>query len=210
MKVSELSRVTGVSIASIKFYLREGLLHAGASTASNQADYDDEHVRRLRLVRALIDIGGLPIAGVRTVLAAVDDETTKMHDAFGAVMYGLGDPRPEEPSAEVAVVLGEVRRWLRSMGWKIKAIAPAPRALAELLVTLHRFGIDLTPSDLEPAARAAEQSAEFEVGQALAKPDRTAAVENMLIGTVVYERVLAEVRRLALEAVSARIQSGKR
>ena len=39
MKVSELSRVTGVSIASIKFYLREGLLHAGASTASNPVSY---------------------------------------------------------------------------------------------------------------------------------------------------------------------------
>jgi len=54
------------------------------------------------------------------------------------------------------------------------------------------------------------QSAEFEVAYSLAKPDRTAAVENMLVGTVVYERVLAEIRRLALEAVSARMQSNKR
>ena len=210
MKVSELSRVTGVSIASIKFYLREGLLHPGASTASNQADYDDEHVRRLRLVRALIDIGGLPIAGVRTVLAAVDDETTKMHDAFGAVMHGLADPPPVEPSPDVAAALTEVRRWVRARGWKIKPNAPAPRALAELIATLRHFDFPVAMSDLDSAADAAEQSAEFEVAYSLAKPDRTAAVENMLIGTVVFERVLAEVRRLALEAVSARIQSGTR
>ena len=207
MKVSDLSRRTGVSVASIKFYLREGLLHGGVSTATNQADYDDEHVRRLRLIRALIDIGGLPIAGVGTVLAAVDDETTKMHDAFGAVMHGLDDPPPTDPSPEVASALNEVRKWLRARGWKIQPNAPAPYALAELIVTLRKFDFPIAMDDLDSAANAAEQSAELEVAYSLAKPDRTAAVENMLIGTVVYERVLAEIRRLALEAVSARLQS---
>jgi len=210
MRISELSVRTDVSVASIKFYLREGLLHGGMSTASNQAAYDEEHVRRLRLIRALIDIGGLPIAGVRTVLAAVDDETTKMHDAFGAVMHGLDDPPPAKPSPEVAAALSEVRRWLRARGWKIKADAPAPYALAELIVTLRQFDFPVAMRDLDAAADAAESSAEFEVAYSLAKPDRTAAVENMLIGTVVYERVLAEVRRLALEAVSARTQSRTR
>jgi DNA-binding transcriptional MerR regulator len=203
LKVSELSRASGVSIASIKYYLREGLLRAGASTASNQADYDGEHVRRLRLIRALIEIGGLPIASVRGVLAAVDDESTKLHDAFGAVMHGLDDPPPADPSPDVAAALAEVRRWLRARGWKIQPKAPAPYALAELIVTLRQFDFPVTMRDLDGAADIAAQSAEFEVSYALAKPDRTAAVENMLIGTVVYERVLAEVRRLALEAVSA-------
>jgi DNA-binding transcriptional MerR regulator len=210
MRVSELSRASGVSVASIKFYLREGLLPGGTATASNQADYDDEHVRRLRLIRALIDVGELPIATVRTVLAAVDDESTKMHDAFGAVMHGLDDPPPADPAPPVAAALAEVRRWLRARGWKIMANAPAPYALAELLVTLRQFDISIAVSDLDGAADAAERSAELEVGYALAKPDRTAAVENMLIGTVVYERVLAEVRRLALEAVSARLGAGSR
>jgi len=205
VKVSELSRASGVSIASIKYYLREGLLHSGTSTASNQAEYDGEHVRRLRLIRALIDIGGLPIASVRGVLAAVDDESTKMHDAFGAVMHGLDDPPPEEPTPDVAATLVEVRRWLRARGWKIKPHAPAPHALAELIVTLRKFDFPIAMADLDGAADAAEQSAEFEVAFSLAKEDRTAAVENMLIGTVVYERVLAEIRRLALEAVSARL-----
>ena len=35
-------------------------------------------------------------------------------------------------------------------------------------------------------------------------PDRTSAVETMIVGTVVLERVYAEIRRLALEAESAR------
>ena len=73
MKISELSRLSGVSVASIKYYVREGLLPAGTATSSNQATYDDTHARRLRLIRALIDIGGLSIGQVRATLAAVDE-----------------------------------------------------------------------------------------------------------------------------------------
>jgi len=62
-------------------------------------------------------------------------------------------------------------------------------------------------SDFDAAADAAEQSAELEVAYARAMADRTAAVETMVIGTIVYERALAEVRRLALEAVSARLEN---
>ena len=38
MRVAELSRRTDVSVASIKYYLREGLLPAGERTGPNQAD----------------------------------------------------------------------------------------------------------------------------------------------------------------------------
>ena len=38
----------------MKFYLREGLLPAGTATSATQATYDAGHLRRLRLVRALL------------------------------------------------------------------------------------------------------------------------------------------------------------
>lgn len=41
MRVSELAVVTGVALPTIKFYLREELLHRGAMTAPNQARYDE-------------------------------------------------------------------------------------------------------------------------------------------------------------------------
>ena len=73
MRVGELSRRSGVSVASIKYYLREGLLPAGERTSPNQASYDDGHLRRLRMIRALIDVGGLSVVATRDVPAAVDD-----------------------------------------------------------------------------------------------------------------------------------------
>ena len=57
MELSELSSHTEIPVATIKFYLRENLLHEGVRTAATQAQYDQSHVARLRLIRALIGSG---------------------------------------------------------------------------------------------------------------------------------------------------------
>ena len=41
MRISELSARTGVPVATIKYYLREGLLPEGERTAPTQATYAD-------------------------------------------------------------------------------------------------------------------------------------------------------------------------
>ncbi|MFC9487519.1 MerR family transcriptional regulator, partial [Streptomyces hydrogenans] len=83
MRIGELSRRTGVSVPTIKFYVREGLLPAGRLTSPNQAAYDETHVRRLRLIRALMDVGGLSVAAVREVITAVDDPERPVHALLG-------------------------------------------------------------------------------------------------------------------------------
>lgn len=72
MKVSELARTTGVPVPTIKYYLREGMLMLGHRMSANQAWYDHGHVRRLRMIRALVDLGGLSIAAVKAILAAIN------------------------------------------------------------------------------------------------------------------------------------------
>ncbi|RAC11977.1 MerR family transcriptional regulator, partial [Burkholderia multivorans] len=54
MRISELSRRSDVPVATIKYYLREGLLPAGERTSATQAVYTDAHVNRLALIRALL------------------------------------------------------------------------------------------------------------------------------------------------------------
>ncbi len=73
MRISELSRSSGVPVATIKFYLREGLLPDGLRTSQNQAQYDDAHVQRLRLIRALVGAGGLSLAATKNVLRQIDE-----------------------------------------------------------------------------------------------------------------------------------------
>ena len=203
MQISELSRQSGVSIPSIKFYLREGLLPAGSPTSANRSEYGELHLRRLRLIRALIDIGELSVANVREALQAVDAPSVTLHDAFGAVMHRL------DRSVASDIAAGEVLDWLDARGWAVEPHAPAIRSLADLLVTLRDFDFPLTPADFDLAADFFESAAELDVGYARAQPDRTAAVETMIVGTVVIGRALSDVRRLALEAVSARQERGE-
>ncbi|MDV8009472.1 MerR family transcriptional regulator [Rhodococcus sp. IEGM 1318] len=207
MKVSELSQRSGVTVASIKYYLREGLLTGGERTAANQAVYSEQHIRRLRLIRSLIDIGGLSISHVRATLAAVDDESTPVHDAFGAVMHGLDEVSADTRPTNIEAAYSEVQEWLSSRDWHIQSDAPAPHRLAELVATLRRFDFPTALTDFDSVADIIERTTQSEVEYARAMPDRTAAVETMLIGTVILERAIVEVRRLALEAASSRIDN---
>jgi DNA-binding transcriptional MerR regulator len=61
VRTSGLTRASGVSAPTIKYYLRQGMLPPGVHTHPNQVDYTDDHLTRLHLIRALIDIGGLSV-----------------------------------------------------------------------------------------------------------------------------------------------------
>ncbi len=72
MRISELSAQTGVTVPTIKYYLREELLPEGERSSATQAAYGEKHVERLRVIRALLD-AGVSIAETRRVLGALDD-----------------------------------------------------------------------------------------------------------------------------------------
>lgn len=85
MRISELSRRSAVPTATIKFYLREGLLPPGRSTAATQAEYDETHIRRLRLIRALVGVRGLSVSAAKEVLDALSTVETDTHGLLGLV-----------------------------------------------------------------------------------------------------------------------------
>src|SRR5919107_5383899 len=93
MRISELARRTDVPVATIKFYLRERLLPEGTLTSATQAQYREDHVARLRLIRALTGPGGLSIAAVHRVLDAIDHPPSRPYDlicAAGAAVTRTG------------------------------------------------------------------------------------------------------------------------
>src|SRR4051812_6917252 len=99
MRISELSRESGVPVATIKYYLREGLLPAGIATSATSASYDERHVDRLNLIRALVDVGRVPIARVREVVTALEQPPTSWHDLLGAA-HGALPPAAGGPVAD--------------------------------------------------------------------------------------------------------------
>jgi DNA-binding transcriptional MerR regulator len=203
VRISELARAGGVSVATAKFYLREGLLPRGELTAANQATYGPEHVHRLRLVRMMLEVGRMSLSSVRDVLAALDDTTLSLHDLLAVAHRNLALPRigdgPADPEAvaEVDVVLDR-------LGWLVADDSPARRDLAGSVAALHRLGWSVDADVLEPYARAADSIAEREVEYAAEAPSRAESVERLVVGTVVFEAVLTALRRLAEERHSLR------
>lgn len=206
MRISELSRTTGVPVATIKYYLREGLLPAGEATAATQAQYGEEHVQRLRLVRALADVGGLSIAAIREVVQAIDDENTDVHTLLGTAQYALGPTvdGEREGDPEWSAAREEVDALVADLEWQVTSIAPARDQLAHALMALHRVGLSVSTERLRAYAEAAQSLAVREVDWLRETATRTAAVERVVVGAVLYEPVLLALRRMAQENESAK------
>jgi DNA-binding transcriptional MerR regulator len=205
VRISELERESGVPVATIKYYLREGLLHRGAATASNQAEYDASHVKRLRLIRVLLDVGHLSIADVAAVAEALEDEDLPLHHVVGVAQYALGPHANEPDHHEMQRALDEVDDFLARRRWRVFPDAPSRRTLAEALVALRRLGWAEGTDAFEHYADVASELASWELDQIpLTSGSPSTAVESVVIGTVVFEAVLAALRRLAHEDHSAR------
>ena len=92
MRISELSARTGIAVPTIKYYTREGLLPAGREVGYNRTEYDAGHESRLRLVRALLDVGGISIAQAREVIAAMEDTELGGFETAAAAQHAMSRP----------------------------------------------------------------------------------------------------------------------
>ncbi|MER7080801.1 MerR HTH family regulatory protein [Saccharopolyspora kobensis] len=198
MRISELGRDSGVAVATIKYYLREGLLHEGRRTSATQAQYDESHVARLRLVRALIGVGGLSVAAARDVLEQLDNPPETMHDLLGTAHRSLGPAVDEEVDTAAAEAV------LERLGWRVQsADRQAVRQLAAALDALEAADFPLSEEAVTTYARAMRELAEGEVS-GVPVESREAAVRYLVLGTVLVEPLLLALRRLAQADASLR------
>lgn len=201
--MAELSRSSGVPVPSIKYYIREGLMEPGSATGPNQADYGQDHVHRLRLIRVLRDVGGLTVAATRSVIAAIGDTRLPLHDLLGVAHSALGPPPDHGPVPDdLARARADVDQFLDELDWRVDAGHPARRALADALVALRRLGRDQPAQVFAPYAEIADQLAAREL-QTVATGSRQEAVEEVVVGTVVFEAGLIALRRMAQARHSA-------
>ncbi len=213
MRVSELARAADVSVATVKFYLREGLLPGGARTAPNQADYGEEHLRRLRLIRALRSVGGLDIERIRRVVAAIDDPSLSRHELFGLVERATTPAEPAHEASDAGAesqAAAEIDEFIEELDWQVRPDAAARRELAAALVALRGLGREHGPEVFRPYADAADRMAAWEVASIATTEARSTAVERMVVGTVVFGAVFDALRRLAHEHHSAALERRSR
>ncbi|MCX4759599.1 MerR family transcriptional regulator [Streptomyces sp. NBC_01275] len=201
MRISQLSRRSGVSVTTIKYYLREGLLQPGRQTAATQAEYDDQHLRRLRLIRALTGVRGLSVSTTREVLDALAEHTGDTHRLLGLT---LGSVRVGEEPAVDAPEAAQVEALVEKLGWDVHESAPARATLAETIGHLRALGVPLDWQTLLPYARLAERTAVLDLDQLKGIDDPLEAAERALLLTVLLEPALMALRRMAQENESAR------
>ncbi|MEV7887973.1 MerR family transcriptional regulator [Streptomyces sp. NPDC002817] len=209
MRLAELSERSGVSTATIKYYLREGLLAPGRQINTTTAEYDEEHLRRLKLVRAMIQVGRVPVATVREVLGHVDDESLPRAMRLGAAVWAM--PQVPEPDADDEFVQGArvaMEELLRTLGWSnaqaMTTISPSFRSLVVATAALRRLGYDWDPGTLVPYARLMHQVAELDMEFMESHVSEAEKAEVAVLGVVLVEPMLRALHRLAQEEESTR------
>jgi DNA-binding transcriptional MerR regulator len=196
MRMAELSERSGTTVATVKYYLREGLVPAGQSLGPTRADYSEAHLQRVRLVRALID-AGVTVAETKRVVETLDSPPSSRHDLLGKAQYALPASHAEVPVSD------EVRELLDRLGWQVSPQSPALRSLTGAIAAARSAGVPLEADSLSGYARATEGVAEVDVA-AVPRDDLAAALHRVVAGTVLVDPVLAALRRLAQEHVSSR------
>lgn len=199
MKISELSRASGVPVPTVKFYLREGLLPPGRRTAATQADYGPEHLNRLRIIRTLVETAGLSLTSVRKVLDAL--ECPDVQDAIATAHDALM-PATERPTEDA-------RRVVEQLGWTVAPDSPALQELAAALDAIAAVGLHLDDDKLATYAAAAEQVAADDVARVPTAPTED-AVARVVLGTVLFEPLLLSLRKLAHQSISRRAWAAQR
>ncbi|REE99015.1 MerR family transcriptional regulator [Thermomonospora umbrina] len=205
MRISELGERSGLPVQTIKFYIREGLLPRGVTAGATRAEYGDTHLERLRLIRALREVGDLPVAAIRRILEALDDREVGLHDLFGTTQYAIGphvDPPDDDPDRRAA--RADVDALIAELGWRVSEGAPARDLLAQTFAALRGLGFPVSLSDLRPYVDAAVALGSHETRRLPEGTPREQALRGMVVTTVLYERVMMALHRLAQEDASAR------
>jgi DNA-binding transcriptional MerR regulator len=206
--MAELSAQSGVPIPTIRFYIREGLIRSGHLTSPNQAVYDEGHVRSLKLVRTLVEVGGLPIATVREVLAHIDAKGGDLYATMGSVQYALTPRRDAPEDAMLQRARASVEELIHSREWQVREDNPARESLAQALATLDQLDQSDVASKLDAYADAAAGLAKDEVSDLLNRDTVEGISQGVIAYDVLGDAMLSALRRLAQEdAVTRRLRS---
>jgi DNA-binding transcriptional MerR regulator len=203
VRIGELSRLSGVPVATIKYYLREGLLPPGVHTHPNQADYNDGHLTRLRLIRALIDVGGLSISTASELLAVLDTADLDVWESVGKVQYALGRRNAPNPGQALDEDAGRtVDELIAHRGWKIRPDSPARRTLIQICATLQRLGHDDIIAALDNYADAIAPIVAVDVSLITDQTNIAETIEKVIVGTIIGDGLLSALRQLTQEHAS--------
>ena len=155
MKIRELVRRTEVPKETIHFYIREGLLRKPRKSSKNVADYNENYIDQIRLIKDLRDNYFLPIPEIKKIIqdykkqSPSDQAISQFHSKFFRFSDRLMAGEIEGKEAFCRVTgLGE--KWLtRAEQWGLitpdirgnnPVYSPDDAAIGKLMVDMDNLG----------------------------------------------------------------------
>jgi DNA-binding transcriptional MerR regulator len=102
LRMGELAEASGVPAATIKHYLREGLLPEPVRTSRNMAYYPAEFVERIKLIKQLQEERFMPLRVIRSVLEEDPERARALVELEDKILErALAGERTRTPASEV-------------------------------------------------------------------------------------------------------------
>ncbi len=194
MRISELSKQSAISVASIKYYLREGLLHPGTRTGVNQATYDQSHLDRLRLIHVLTKIVGLPINKTAAVLQFLSGEANTL-DALAVVQDALASESIDKSDDLSAVEI--VQRTVAIQGWNCSEDSIAFKNATQAVAALEREKLTPIIEQLNRYANAADMIGRLDIDAISMHQNPEEMAHVMALGSILRKPALDALILLA-------------
>ena len=106
LKISELAEAAGVPVATVRHYLREGLLPEGRKTSRNMAYYPAATVDRIHLIKLLQEERFMPLRVIRELLDREGGDTEAVRSLLAEsdreIDRALAPERERTPAAAVS------------------------------------------------------------------------------------------------------------
>ncbi len=195
---------SGVAPTTFKYYIREGLVPEGERVGSNQTEYNESHVRRVRLVRALIETGGLSIAASRDVLSVMDANLGSPAYFLEAAQHALDrdaahsrTPASEDARQKIIDLFGpDAKISSHNIGIELAARA---------LDGFSTIAFEPSPEYLSTYLASANANARVDLAALMTKTTPESIAELMVVGTVMGDVLSAGLRRLWHEAETSTV-----
>lgn len=194
MQLHELSQRSGVTPASIKYYLREGLLPPGEAVHATRAEYSASHLERLELIQALRRIVGLNIGQISGLVKMADDGVPRLDllAAVQRVVLDLGNYTTaiggEAAEATAAVV--------RLRGWP-DSPSDARNALTAHLELMAGLKIPVSATVLEAYSKAMDDVAGIDIAATTAPESTDRLILTAAVGMHMHSQLLLKLLALA-------------
>jgi DNA-binding transcriptional MerR regulator len=201
MQLKELSEQSSTPTASIKFYLREGLLPAGETIHATRAQYSERHVERLELIRVLRRVVGLNIEQIRSLVMMADDGVPRLALLAAVQRVVLKLNTATADSGDAGTSAGDAVVRLRN--WPDYP-SDARSALNAHLRLMDSLNIKVGEEVLDFYSRAMDDVARFDIAATTAPKSADQLILTAAVGMHMHSQLLLRLLALAQASHSIR------